>query len=458
MELKDYGTVTDVHVDSRSDGARVKHTYTLFIPHGHDASRPSAVLLHFDEANIVLAKPLMDMVAKGKAPNFIMIGLPQGVLVPPSEGSNEIGMRCMEYDDFGADYPNYVVDELFPFIEKNHGIEISREPIHMVGGGSSGGCCAWNFLWFRNDMFRRGFISSPSFLHMRNMNRYLELIRKFEPKPIRVAVTVGEHEPDEHFGSSYIAGHAMDRALKHAGYDYIFRYFPGGGHCANFYDQDLSVEIVNYLYSDYPADITPRYNERFCKLVETELPWEAASEMPERVRAVIGQREYTCEGGKIFLTENGETTVAAHGFSDLRALALSGDKWRLYLADRDSSSLFAVCVEPDGSISNKLVQTQLEPYAGHYPKGACDLCVDERGRIFAATQLGVQMITVFGMVDAIMPAPDGKEITEIAFGGEDNMYLYVKTESGIFRRKMKTAGRKEDTPYLEPTSAGYYDI
>ena len=68
------------------------------------------------------------------------------------------------------------------------------------------------------------------------------------------------------------------------------------------------------------------------------------------------------------------------------------------LASSFACSLFAVCVEPDGSISNKLVQTQLEPYAGHYPKGACDLCVDERGRIFAATQLGVQMITVFGMV------------------------------------------------------------
>lgn len=74
--------------------------------------------------------------------------------------------------------------------------------MHLVSGGSSGGICAWNFAWHRNDYFHRVYASSPTFSALGNGEDIPFLIRKYESKPIRVFTDYSEREPDEYFGSS----------------------------------------------------------------------------------------------------------------------------------------------------------------------------------------------------------------------------------------------------------------
>jgi len=55
-----------------------------------------------------------------------------------------------------------------------------------ICGSSSGGICAFTVAWERPDVFRRVVSFVGSFTNLRNGDRYPDLIRKTEPKPIRV--------------------------------------------------------------------------------------------------------------------------------------------------------------------------------------------------------------------------------------------------------------------------------
>ena len=55
-----------------------------------------------------------------------------------------------------------------------------------IGGSSSGAICAFTAAWERPDAFRRVFSAIGTYVGLRGGNDYPTLIRKVEPKPIRV--------------------------------------------------------------------------------------------------------------------------------------------------------------------------------------------------------------------------------------------------------------------------------
>jgi len=55
-----------------------------------------------------------------------------------------------------------------------------------IGGGSSGGTCAFTVAWMRPDRFRRVFSSLGSFVQIPGGNPYPRLIEETPKKPLRV--------------------------------------------------------------------------------------------------------------------------------------------------------------------------------------------------------------------------------------------------------------------------------
>ena len=84
---------------------------------------------------------------------------------------------------------------------------------------------------------------------MRGGNVYPTLIRKYEPKPIRVFLQDGVHDLDNANGNWPLANQQMAKALAFAGYDFRFVY--GQGFHSNRHGRAILPDSLRWLWRDY---------------------------------------------------------------------------------------------------------------------------------------------------------------------------------------------------------------
>ena len=72
--------------------------------------------------------------------------------------------------------------------------------------------------WERPDSFRRVFSTVGTFVGLRAGDEYPTLIRKHEPKPIRVFLQDGSNDNNIYGGSWWYANQSMLSALEFSGY------------------------------------------------------------------------------------------------------------------------------------------------------------------------------------------------------------------------------------------------
>ncbi|HEY2881781.1 MAG TPA: esterase family protein, partial [Pirellulales bacterium] len=77
------------------------------------------------------------------------------------------------------------------------------------------------------DAFGKVLSQIGSFTNIRGGDAYPGLIRKAEPKPIRVFLQDGAADLNNQFGNWPLANQQMAEALKYAGYDYRFEFGTG---------------------------------------------------------------------------------------------------------------------------------------------------------------------------------------------------------------------------------------
>lgn len=440
--------------------------YKVYIPGQYDPSKPAAVYVCKDGLGkdyLEVHSGVLDkLIAEGASPVCIGVYISSGELKPSRKGGMDRGLRAEEYDQIGRDYPDFIVDEFLPWLVKKEELNISPSPdMHMIGGGSSGGICAWNAAWFRNDYFRRAFLSSPTFSAIRGGEELMPLARKTETRPIRAYVTLGENEPDLYAGSSYVAGLTAETAFKYAGYDYQYEYFPGGGHCHGITDPAVIERAMRFLWRNWKTEpVKPLHNsERVERLVPFGSRWEETNEpMPAPVPAQIPAGVYSFEGGTIHLTsKDGVPKAVADGFGEISGLAVSSDRWRLYIADRQRRFIFAMSILEDGTLKERYVLAPLHLAHDCRSIGAADLCVDSKDRVYAATELGVQGIISFGVTDSIIPLPGDLPVEKLAFGEKESNILYARSGDKIFKRPWKERGLKNTDAPAFPGTKGYYD-
>lgn len=127
--------------------------------------------------------------------------------------------RSVEYDTLSDDYAKFLIDDLLPVIEQK--TPVSHDPDQRaICGISSGGICAFTVAWERPDSFRKVLSHVGSFTNIRGGHVYPSLVRKTDPKPLRVALQANQFDLDNQFGNWFLANQEMAAALKFRGYDY----------------------------------------------------------------------------------------------------------------------------------------------------------------------------------------------------------------------------------------------
>jgi gluconolactonase len=75
------------------------------------------------------------------------------------------------------------------------GFNLTGDPnLRAIGGSSSGGICAFTVAWNRPDAFRRVLSFIGSYTGLRAGDTYPTLVRKTEPRPIRVFLQDGSRD------------------------------------------------------------------------------------------------------------------------------------------------------------------------------------------------------------------------------------------------------------------------
>jgi enterochelin esterase-like enzyme len=157
--------------------------------------------------------------------------------------------RALEYDSLGDLYARFLLEEILPEVGRQY--PLTKDPEgRAIGGCSSGGLCAWTAAWERPDAFRKVLSHVGSFCDIRGGHACPFLIRRAEPKPIRIFLQAATNDLNCPWGDWFLANETMVSALKFKGYDY--RYTVGaGGHDLN-HGGTLLPESLRWLWQDYP--------------------------------------------------------------------------------------------------------------------------------------------------------------------------------------------------------------
>ena len=370
-----------------------------------------ALLIEHDGQNDANVNSMLKLADEGKAPYCVSVGVYPGTLLLPDGTQRQ--MRMNSYDLFDREYGDFLVYELIPYIEKTYGINFSKSPdMHIASGGSSGGISAFVIAWFHSDYFHRVYMSSPSFLAMGRGNEIPYLVRKYETKPIRVYEEYSENEPNEYFGWSRGIDEEARKALAFANYDFKYKFFAGEGHCSRYRDEAEAYERNEWIWRDWQKDsIAARGNSaRVDKIIPFGSKWKSCEQFP--------------------ITVKEESAILSQGYG-IVVLSNDGKVW--YAANENDDMVYLYVKEEDILPEKRILHATLHTIPQQKRKGAIDMAVDKTDRLFVLTEMGIQCVRSFGLVDVILELPDSSKPQKIAVTDA----LYVQTANGIYKRALQ---------------------
>ena len=427
------------------------HPYVVYIPAQYNSAVPAAIYVSQDGMRGFEPKIFDGLIASNQMPVCIGLFVSPGKISPPLSGGADRSTRCPEYDSLGPDYADFIIKELLPEIAAKYNLKLSENPdLHAIGGNSSGGICAFNAAWERNDFFHRVYMSSPSLVAFRGGDILPVLVRKTEPKIIRAYMTAGTEDMRNSGGDWHFQALTMNEALKYSNYDFRFELFEGGRHGAGFDKPDVFERVQTFLWADWGIPLkVPKLPPRIADVFENGSSWERTDEKFPSAAST----PFCISGNQILTTDGKPATDKA--FGRISGIAISSDRWRLYIASESSRYIVAMSLATDGTLKNPYNIGWLNIPDDAQNCGAAGICVDRDDRIYVATALGVQLLDNSGHNQAILPMPDGAAVTAVRFGGENNKILYATTAAGnIFKRATKTGGLLPDSSPLPPGKIG----
>ena len=228
--------------------------YWVYVPKELDRSKPAPVMVFQDGLQYGAPAVFDDLIQKKLLPPLVGVFVMHGRVRAPSAEALDRMNRSFEYDSVTGDYARFLLDEMLPFVANTHGLTLSTDPNdRAIAGNSSGAIAAFAAAWNRPDGFRRVFSAIGTYVNLRGGNDLPVLIRKTEPKPIRVFLQDGRNDLNNYTGSWFIANQDMQSALEYAGYD--VRHEWGDGEHNSRHATEIFPQAVTWLWRDWPAPI-----------------------------------------------------------------------------------------------------------------------------------------------------------------------------------------------------------
>jgi len=231
-----HGSVTEAEWRSSIFPGTVRKYWT-YVPAQYTADKPANVMVFQDGHNYVredrdFRVPIVfdNLIHAGKMPVTIAVLIDPGEFPPVAEGVKAIPNRSFEYDTLSDQYVRFLLEEILPEVGKTYNLT-TKGSERAICGSSSGGICSWNAAWHRPDVFSKVLSHVGSFADIRGGHVYPFLVRKTEPKPIRIYMQAGSTDLDCDWGNWALANLQMASALQYKGYDYHLEFGDGGHDC-----------------------------------------------------------------------------------------------------------------------------------------------------------------------------------------------------------------------------------
>lgn len=280
--------------------------YWVYVPAQYDSTKPACIMVFQDGAGLVgenstwRAPIVLDnLIHKREMPVTIGIFVNPGVLPALNSNQQPRFNRSFEYDALGDRYARFLIEELLPEVGKQYNLSTNPND-RGLAGSSSGGIAAFTAAWNRPDQFRRVLSFIGSYTNLRGGQIYSSLIRKTEPKPLRVYLQDGKADQNLYAGNWWIANQDMASALEYAGYDTTF-VIGTEGHNGK-HGSAILPDALRWLWRDYPSPIitsskiSDRHEVRL--ITDPSKSWELVSQGHRFTEGPAIDRE-----GSVFFTD-----------------------------------------------------------------------------------------------------------------------------------------------------------
>ena len=524
-----------------------KRTITVYVPASYTGDKPACVYVGLDGLGFNAQTVFDNLIARHAMPVTIGIGVPPGSVNSAEPSDNPRYDRSLEFDSLSDRLVRFLVEEVLPQVQQHrspNGVPIvlsSNPDDRAIGGGSTGAIGAFTAAWNRPEAFHRVFSAIGTYVGMRGGEQYYVLVRKTEPKPIRIFMQDGIHDEWDggpEMGDWWMSNQTLNRALVFAGYD--VRHVWGLGTHDPSHAASIFPDAMLWLWKGWPAPIRSGKsgNPVLKSILDPDETWQAVTNLCSLPNALASDQQ-----GKVFYENSGRygasgpahngdgigclrppsastffafgpngnlysaltsggisisgsgtssgkpitlagdlsirmftvrnngdiyaTTTGSSGRSEVwlirrsgehvklsselksaTGIALSPDERWLFVAQYGSRKGLNYRVLPDGKVDSA------EPFYEFYlppdadDSGAAAVCMDQDGRAYVATRLGIQVFDRNGRVTAIIPLPGNVEATGISFGDSDFKTLYVLGGGKVFKRRLRIAGAPQWAPAI----------
>jgi sugar lactone lactonase YvrE/enterochelin esterase-like enzyme len=230
--------------------------YWVYVPQQYSSNKPANVMIFQDGASYInpngsyrVPTVFDNLIHKGELPVTIGIFINPGEV--PAVRTNALRRynRSFEYDGLGDRYARFLLEEILPEVGKSYRLATNASN-RAIGGASSGAIAAFTAAWERPDAFGRVFSTIGTYVGLRGGNNYPTLIRKTEPKPIRIFLQDGTNDLNIYGGNWFIANEDMLSALQFAGYA-VTNVWGDGGHNGK-HGGAIFPDAMRWLWADEP--------------------------------------------------------------------------------------------------------------------------------------------------------------------------------------------------------------
>jgi gluconolactonase len=259
---------------------------TVYVPKQYDGAKPACVYVNQDGVQWSAPTVFDNLIARGELPVIIGVFVRPGV-VKAKDGATQLDRfnRSYEYDGLGEAYARFLLEELLPFVElkktaDGRAIKLSKSGNdRAIGGSSSGAIAAFTAAWERPEAFSRVFSAIGTYVGLRGGERYPTLIRKSEPRALRIFLQDGEHDNNSNGGDWWMANQTMERALTFAGYEVNHAW--GDGMHSGKHGTMLFPDAMRWLWKDWPQPVkaaAPTKNTMLAGLLIPGEEWQLVGE------------------------------------------------------------------------------------------------------------------------------------------------------------------------------------
>ena len=317
--------------------------YWVYVPAQYKPSTPAALMVFQDGNEFQNPKgsyriPIVfdNLIHRGEMPVTIGVFINPGVLPSANKNTPARSNRSFEYDAVTGDYARFLLEEILPEVAKKY--NISQDPNRRaIGGVSSGAICAFTVAWHRPDAFRRVLSFIGSFTNMRGGDAYTSLVRKTEPKPIRVFLQSGKKDLNNYAGSWYIANQHLMASFEYMGYDAKLVLGNDGHNSAH--GASILPDALRWLWRDYPNRITtprpPDSRQWATNIVKPDKDWQVVAVPMKRPKALAADHD-----GNVFVGD-GESR---------RIYKIARDGTKVTPAMPNTEPIDAMAIGADGSL------------------------------------------------------------------------------------------------------------